>query len=116
MREPEDIAASLRQRIRIEQPDLTPQEGGQFAVTWQEVATVWAKVLPLETRARSAEAVIDGQLVSPVSHEITLRYRAGISAEMRLVMGARIFDIRHVVNVGEQGRLLRLLAEERLRS
>lgn len=108
----EDIIARMRHRITIEKPELTPEAGGQFTVQWQEVVTVWAEILPIETRIRYAEMLVDGQLTAPVSHVVTLRYHAGVSAEMRVVFGGRVFNIRHVVNIGEENRFLRLLAEE----
>ena len=104
--------ARLRQRITLQQPDLTAGAGGQFSVAWENVATVWAEVTPLENRSASAEDMFAEQLVSRVTHAVTLRYREGVSAEMRIAYRGRYFNIRHVVNTGERNEMLRLLVEE----
>lgn len=112
MAERDNIASRLRHRITLQQPDLNAGAGGQYSVEWQDVATVWAEVTPLESRALTAETVLDAQLTARVSHEIILRYREGVTADMRVAMDGRHFNIRSVVNSGERNRVLRLLAEE----
>lgn len=112
----QDMTSRLRHRITLQQPEMTVETGGQYAVQWQDVATVWAEVVPLENRLMTAEIVLDAQLTARVSHSITLRYRAGVTADMRVAFNGRHFNIRSVVNVGERNRLLRLLAEEHVAS
>lgn len=106
------MMSRMRHRITLQSPDLTAESGGQFAVSWEDVATVWAVMKPIKSRALSAEALFAEQLVAKVSHEVTLRFRDGVSAEMRVVFDGRYFNIRSVVNTDESGQWLRLLVEE----
>lgn len=83
-------SGKLRHRVRIErhaeQVDSFGQviqdpSTGQVARSWEEVATVWAAIEPL-----SAKEFIQSQAVqSQVSARITIRYRTGVDASMRLV-------------------------------
>lgn len=112
MRKNGDLPSCLRHRITLQQPVLTAGEGGHYSIAWQDVATLWASVRPLENRGLTAEALFAEQLVAKVSHEVVLRYRAGVAADMRVVFEGRYFNIRSVVNVDERGETLRLLVEE----
>lgn len=99
----------LRHRIRIEEQLRTPDGIGGAASVWTPVAEVWAEITPLAGREVSASGGIEGR----VTHELRLRHRDGVTPAMRAVLGARVFEIRAVVDVGERRRFLRLLAEER---
>lgn len=111
-REENGIASRLRHRITLQRAELTPGDGGQFQTEWQDVATVWAEVTPLDNRVWTAETLQDGQLAARVTHAVLLRYRDGVTADMRVSFRGRHFNILSVVNIGERNRVLRLLAEE----
>jgi len=99
----------LRERLTLEEAARIGDGGGGANESWRAVATLWAAMLPL-----SGDEGLDADAPSgTVSHEIWLRYRAGVLPDMRLRSGDRIFDIRSVIDVGERGRWLRLLCEER---
>ena len=100
----------MRKRIRIEVPQRVGDGIGGGFISWQLVDTVWAALEPLS----GGEAVSAQRLAGSVSHEAWIRYRPGITPEMRLVFGIRRFDIRLVINHQERSRRLRLLLEERL--
>ena len=87
---------------------LTPDGGGGFILTWTDVATVWAAIEPL----KGAERLHAQQLQSPVTHRVTMRYRAGVRPSMRLVFDARTLNIRAVIDPQERNRTLELLCEE----
>ena len=55
---------------------------------------------------------VGGQLQSSITHKVTLRYRSGVTAGMRLLFENRAFNIRYVANLHEQNELLELLVEE----
>lgn len=112
MRKDIHLASRLRHRITLQQANLTAGEGGHYSIAWQDAATVWAEILPLENQVLTAESLFAEQLVARVSHEMMIRYRTDVSAEMRVAFEGRFFNIRSVVNVQEQGRILRLLVEE----
>ncbi len=102
------LAGKMRQRIRIEQPVLTPDGLGGATRTWQTVTTVWGEIIS----NGGNEALRAGQLVSVVTHRIILRWRADITSEMRVAFGTRIFAIRAVVEHDGKRRSIELLTEE----
>ncbi len=101
-------AGRLRHRVTLQSAADTADGGGGFTTTWSDVATVWAAIEPLKSRER----LFAQQLENPVTHRVTIRYRAGVTAKMRLEFGARVFNIRGVINAGERDRTLELLCEE----
>ena len=58
---------------------------------WVTVATVWAKIEPLNSR----EILYGSQIQADVTHKLTLRYQASLAltADMRLVLGNRCFNL-----------------------
>ena len=102
------LAPRLKQRVTIEQQSLTPDGLGGATRSWSTLATVWAEVVPMSGR----EALFAFRLESPVTHRVTMRYRADVKADMRLNYESRILTIRAVINRGEENRYLEILAEE----
>ena len=110
MREPGGVRiGDLRQRLTIERAARELDGGGGAEETWQAVAEVWAAVLPLAGGERVEADAVAGN----VTHEIWMRHRSDVGAEMRLRLGTRIFDIRAVMDVEERRRFLKCLVEER---
>jgi SPP1 family predicted phage head-tail adaptor len=101
----------LRHRLALEAPVRIEAEGGAAAIDWSPVAHVWAAIVPLSGR----EAVAGDSVRGVVTHELTLRYRAGIQPAMRLVTGSgRVFEIRAVRDPDERRRWLVCDCEEQL--
>ena len=98
----------LRQRLTLQREVRTPDDAGGYARSWEDVADVWAEIIPV----RGNERLFGHQLQSEVSHKIMLRYRADVSAGMRLLFENRAFNIRYVINSAEEGETLELLADE----
>lgn len=94
-------AGRLRHRVtiqnRVETQDPTT---GAIAVSWADVATVWAAVEPLSAREFIAAQAAQSQ----VSARITIRYRAGVTAAMRIVHGATLYNIEGVIPDNRSGR------------
>ena len=104
----QDLSSRLRQRITIEEPTLTPGDGGSFSVAWDMLAECWAEVMPI---SGAGEVVESEQLQTAERFRITLRYRADVTTSMRVVYGARILHIRSVTNDGEGCETLILITE-----
>lgn len=102
------LAARLRHRVTIQQPQETADGLGGVSISWQDVAEVWAQIVPLN----GGESMFAFQQQAQVSHRITIRYRADVDASMRIVFEGRAFNIRSVVNVQEAKVMLELLAQE----
>lgn len=105
-------AGRLKRKITLQQPILTPDGGGGYTRSWQDVVDLWAEVLPFESRVTQGETLQDLRLQSRITHRITVRYREGITTDMRFVDGSRYFVIRTVRNPKEEDVLLEILAEE----
>lgn len=101
-------ASRIRHRLTLQQQSLTPDGAGGFTRTWQNVADLWGEIRPATGREK-LEAM---QLQAAVTHRVTLRYRAGVTAAMRLLYENRSLNIRVVLNRGERDRWLDILAEE----
>ena len=99
----------LRHRLTLETAIRTPDGGGGASETWTTVAQVWAQIRP----TGGSEGFDADAVAGRVSHEITLRYRAGVVPAMRLLSGHRIFEIMTVIDIDERRRWLKCLCVER---
>lgn len=98
----------LKRRLTLEQELPSADGGGGYALAWTTVATTWAAIQPIT----GGEQLAAMQLASPVTHRVVIRYRPGVSAGMRAKLGARLFNIRAVIDRAESKRYLELLCEE----
>jgi SPP1 family predicted phage head-tail adaptor len=105
--QPTPIGA-MRRRLALQAPVEVPDLAGGVARSWADVATLWAAVEPLA----SAPVVLGDAPTSRTTHRVTLRWRSGVAAGMRLAEGARIFSIRTAFDPDERRRRLVLLVEE----
>ncbi len=102
---------ALRHHLTIEAERPVADTGGGQGDPWANpltVAAVWGRVEPLSGNERLRAL----QLEDSVSHRVTIRYRDGVTARMRVVFGNRVFNIRAVINPEERNRFLELLCEE----
>jgi len=88
----------LRHRITFQKETKTPDGHHGHTSTWEEVVTVWAKIEPVSGR----EYYYSHQLKNAISHKITIRYRDGITEELRIVFEERIMKIESLINLEEQ--------------
>lgn len=82
-------AGDLRHRVLIQQQVTTRDDDGVSHTTWADVATVWAAVEPLSAR----EFIQSGQTQVAVTARITIRYRAGLQASMRILHRGQVYNI-----------------------
>lgn len=97
------LAQRLNRRVLIQSQVPGQDEYGQPLLTWQDVATVWAAVEDLTGR----EFVNAGGTQNAVTTKITIRYRAGVVAQMRAVYNDEPYNIEAVL--GQDGRTLLLM-------
>lgn len=82
-------AGLLNRRVTLQAPGTTQDELGQPIPGWTDVATLWADI-----RMKSGlESIKAGAPVSVVQASIRVRYRAGITAGMRVVLNLQAFNI-----------------------
>lgn len=98
----------LRQRIELQSATDAADAYGQATRTWATYATVWAQVLP----AGGGEPVVGDQQQQTTTHKITIRYRAGVEATHRALLGSRVLNFASVRNWEERERWLEIDATE----
>jgi len=82
-------AGRLNRRVTLQAPGTTQDELGQPIPGWTDVATVWGDI-----RMKSGlESIKAGASVSVVQASIRVRYRAGITAGMRIVHNLQAYNI-----------------------
>jgi len=104
-------AGKLRHRVTIQELVRADDGYGGIIETWQDVATVWAAVEPL----RGSERYRAQQVQAELSHKVTMRYRAGVKPQMRLLHNGRVLNIEAVIDAEERHRWLELLCSEVIR-
>ncbi|WP_342594527.1 phage head closure protein [Salinicola lusitanus] len=94
-------AGKLRHRIELQQKGTgrNPDTGGVID-EWQPVKTVWASIEPLSAR----EFIAAGAPQASVTTRITIRYRDGVTAQMRAVSRGKIYNIEGVLPDAKSGR------------
>jgi SPP1 family predicted phage head-tail adaptor len=93
-------AGRLRHRVTIQSVTETRDtSSGAISTSWADVATVWAAVEPLSGREFLAAQAGQSEVVA----RILIRYMAGVTAKMRVVHGARIYNIHAVLADKESG-------------
>lgn len=103
-------AGLLRKRLIIQKRSTTQDSYGQPLTSWTDVAIVWGEVVPTSgNENQSADA-----LQSSENFIVTIRYRAGITAKMRIKYGNRLFDIQSVLDENERHRTINLSCVEGL--
>lgn len=105
-------AGKLNRRVVIEQP-VEARDPNYAAVTrtWAPLATVWAAVEPLQGR----ELERSRELGSEISLRVRVRYSsttAGVTSKMRVISGARRYEIQAVINPQDGREELHLLCAE----
>lgn len=104
-------SGKLRHRITIQQLVAgSPQQNavGEPNVAWTDYLTVWASVDPVTGN----EPFLAQQHLSRVTSKIRMRYRSGITSDMRIRFNSVSYDIKAVLNWGERDRELLLLCEQ----
>ena len=82
--------AELNRQISIEQRSDVPNTLGETIPTWSVLhSALWAQKQPV----RGREFFAAGQMQTPADVRFRIRYRAGITAAMRVVDNGEPFDI-----------------------
>ena len=105
-------------RIRIEEKSVTRNAIGEEVVTWADVIAdtadnaLWAEVWPL--KGREFFAAQQTQYAADV--RFRLRYRAGLTQDMRVVWNGDAYDILSIVDVGAAHHTTEILAVHGVRN
>jgi len=98
----------LKHRLTLQQEIRTPDDVGGYVRSWKDIADLWAEIMPV----MGNERIVGNKIQSEITHKILLRYRDGISSDMRLIFEKRAFNIRSVINVSEDRDVIELLVIE----
>lgn len=98
----------LRQRVVVQSAAGAPDDAGGETVTWDTLATLWARIEPAQAR----EEIVAGHLSGVVTHDVTFRWRGDIAGGMRIAYRGRTFRILAVHDPDETRRYLVARATE----
>ncbi len=100
----------LRKCVTVQSESQTSDNAGGYALAWTNLATVWANIKP----ASGSEVYTAQHLEGHITHHITMRWRSDITltTDMRILYGARVFNIRALLNTDESNQWIDLLVEE----
>lgn len=93
----------LKHRITFQIQDLTQDND-----VWNDLFTTWASINPIAGKEYFQAETIASEL----THRIRLRYRKGITPDMRVIYKGRIFYIQSVINDYESNTSLQLMCRE----
>jgi SPP1 family predicted phage head-tail adaptor len=94
-------AGKLRHRVSLESVTNTQDPTtGEVTQAWQSVGEVSALIEPLSAREFVQSATNQAQVVA----RITIRYRTGVTAAMRVVHRGKVYNIAGVLPDKESGR------------
>lgn len=90
------FSGKITERITFQEKAVTRNGIGDEVVTWGDVATVWARVMPLRGEAfftaNREQHIIDVRFMTRAQSEL-----AGISEAMRILWNGEPYDITSVI-------------------
>lgn len=102
-------AGALRHRIVLQEMVVTQDDAGGIVKGWQDVATVWAAIEPLQGRefweAQKANSQVQGKII--------IRHRE-VDPTMRVLFKGRTLEIDSVIHPLEKREETHLLYREAL--
>lgn len=99
------LAGTLRERVTLQTFTITTTAAGDQAETWNDVLPdVPARMQPKKV----SEVMRAMRETSEARYVATIRQRSGVSAGMRLIWGARTFNVTGVTNADERRHYLNL--------
>ena len=99
----------LRHRVTLQKKIVAVDDYGAAIgdAPWEDVATVWASLEAMSGR----EFFASQQAQSEVTQRIRIRYRAGVTADMRVIHNGKVFNIVAPLQ-DNRGRELVLMCRE----
>ncbi|RJF99018.1 phage head closure protein [Noviherbaspirillum saxi] len=102
-------AGKFNRRITIQQPTVGRGTSGGRTTAWAEWKKVWAKVTPLSGNER--RSTDHGGEKSEARTEFIIRYRLGITEEMRIQYKGKNYNIKHVKDVNDEHDIMVLTCD-----
>jgi SPP1 family predicted phage head-tail adaptor len=102
----------LRRVVTIQQPTVAQTVTGNPRPSWANLTGAVNIYAQIEENT-GREQIVAGQVNPQRPVTLRIRYIAGITAQMRVIFGARTLQIASVVNINERDRELELTCLER---
>ncbi|MGI4775417.1 MAG: head-tail adaptor protein [Janthinobacterium lividum] len=104
------LAARLKHEITFSKNlatnDIAPE-------VWQDTSKTFAEIIAIsENKFESIEGLNFGHIITEGFFLFITRFIEGINIKMRIIFKARTFEIKRIINIKEQGRLLKIIAME----
>ena len=100
--------AKFRNKVTFQKKERIQDKEGNWVTDWVDQFTVWASIKGL----RGKEYIEAGAQAVKISTRIYIRYRKGVTNDMRIKFGERIFDITNANNIEEKNVEIEILANE----
>jgi len=102
---------SLRNKITIQNTNLSTDSHGGFTTGRSTHVTAFAKITPKAGRQIFNESTGE-KVENPHTFEFLIRYRSGITTTMRILFGSRTFDIVKINNENDYNNFITITAIE----
>lgn len=102
------VIGAMRRRVTLEQPVDAPDGAGGMTRTYAPLANLWARVTPL----RGTDQFVGERQELAIAHDVRIRWRAGVTSQMRFALGGRALRILSVRDEDERRRFLICQCEE----
>jgi SPP1 family predicted phage head-tail adaptor len=97
----------MRYRITLQYPMGTVDDWGNALDSWQDLATVWADIVPMSGR----EYLTASQATSETTYKIYIRYIPNINPKMRIIHNEQVYEINAVLGDRRSGMLTIMVKE-----
>jgi SPP1 family predicted phage head-tail adaptor len=102
-------SGQLNRRVTIQRPSTSQDEYGQPTDDWQEFITTWARISTITGKELYA---LGPGFTAQVTHNISIRWRSGVTSAMRINYRGRIFQVQSVSDPDENRVELDILCLE----
>ena len=99
------LSGQLRDRLTIQVHSTADDAAGEPVLTWTDVATVYAHVADMTGR----EYIAAQAVTNAVNTTIIIRYRAGITAAMRVLCRGVTYNVQAVIEPENKRREMHLM-------
>lgn len=101
----------LRHRITLQEyKEVLDEYKTPIDEGWEDVATVWASIEPIQGR----EYIQLQNTQSELTTRIRIRFRVGVKPSMRVLYGDRVFNIQSVIDFEERHIEMQLMCIEKV--
>lgn len=102
------VIGALRERVILQARSDATDAIGAVVYSWATVATLWARVRPVNSR----ESTIADRIAATAFYEVTIRHRSDVSPTGRLVWRNRVLNVVGITNPDERRAYIALMVQD----